>query len=193
MSQNDGPRRPNGDQRSPKESQNGAKREVRDPPETVSAPIPLKNGRTSLLTTIYNTLATSAMSRMIHFGLLFLPPGIQKHEKSVPGNSPRNGEENRAPNASKTARVGSPGTPKILPKSLENHFRDCPGAVSPLFDVPGWSRRWAPPQNHQKTTTISTRLQVLPVLQVASLYMHHTDRKISQSAVGGPAAGGLGP
>ena len=146
----DGPRRPNGDQRSPKERQNGAKREVRDPPETVSAPIPLKNGRTSLLTTIYYTLATSAVSRTINFCLLFLPPGTQKHQKGVPGNSPRKGEENRVQNVSKTPGVGFPGTSQILPKSLKNHRRDRPGAVGPLFDVPGCSGRGVPPPKSSK-------------------------------------------
>ena len=53
--------------------QNGAKTEVRDPPATVSETVPVKNGPTSDITTIYHTLATSGIPGMHHFSTLWAP------------------------------------------------------------------------------------------------------------------------
>ena len=59
-------------QRCAQRLQNGAKMEVRDPPDMVLAPIPVKNGRTSIITTIYYTSATSAVPEIHIFLILFL-------------------------------------------------------------------------------------------------------------------------
>ena len=53
--------------------QNGAKMEVRSPPETVPAPVSVENGPTSNLTTIYYTLAMSATPGIHRFSTHWAP------------------------------------------------------------------------------------------------------------------------
>ena len=62
-----------------------------------------------------------------------------------------------AQDGSKTARVGSPGDPKIVQKSMKNRLWDRPGAVGPLFDLPGWSGRGVPPPKSSKMTKIPSK------------------------------------
>ena len=136
---------------------------VRTPPDTDLEPVPVQNGPTWNLTTIYYTLTTLAIPGIHCISNLWPPNGPPKIDTAHTYEKKLEKVLQRRQKGLNCLHRRITGDPKIHQELLKHRLLGCPGATGPLFDVLGGPGGGCPLKNNPKYEHTCT--QNLPLLR----------------------------